>query len=55
MPIYEYICNKCKAAWEEIRPLKDSDKGFPCLACTSEDTRKVFSRPGLVKGPTVTN
>ena len=36
MPIYEYVCPKCKTAFEVMRPFAEADKPAMCPHCKSE-------------------
>jgi len=36
MPIYEYICTKCKTEFELMRPFSEADKPAVCPKCNSE-------------------
>ncbi|MDR3320702.1 MAG: zinc ribbon domain-containing protein [Desulfovibrio sp.] len=47
MPIYEYVCEKCKREFEEIV----FDKGNPsCPDCSSGKTRRLISLPARYSG-----
>ena len=37
MPIYEYVCPRCKTEFEVIRPFSEADKPAKCPQCNSED------------------
>ncbi len=41
MPIYEYLCNKCKAQFELKRPFGEADKAAICPKCNSEAQKLV--------------
>lgn len=41
MPIYEYICEKCKAEFEEL--VRSSDAKVQCPECGSVRVEKLFS------------
>lgn len=43
MPIYEYVCDKCGADFEEL--VKKSSENPSCPACGSSDTHKLMSAP----------
>ncbi len=40
MPIYEYVCQNCKAEFEAIRPMSEKDKKIACKKCGSKKTRR---------------
>ena len=42
VPIYEYLCTKCKTEFELRRPFSEADKPALCLKCNSE-TQKLLS------------
>ncbi|MBN1496862.1 MAG: zinc ribbon domain-containing protein [Spirochaetes bacterium] len=42
MPIYEFKCDECGAAFSEIRRIGD-DKQVPCQECGSVQTKKLIS------------
>jgi putative FmdB family regulatory protein len=42
MPIYEFVCEKCGKEFERLVFGSDTDK-VKCPACSSEETRKLFS------------
>jgi putative FmdB family regulatory protein len=39
MPIYEYYCPQCKAAFEKLRPMSSSDADVSCPKCGSKVRR----------------
>jgi putative FmdB family regulatory protein len=41
MPIYEYICTKCKTEFELMRPFSEADKPAVCPKCNSEAQKLV--------------
>ncbi|MBU0503543.1 MAG: zinc ribbon domain-containing protein [Candidatus Omnitrophota bacterium] len=41
MPIYEYVCNKCKARFEYF--LRSSSEDIACLKCAKKDIRRLIS------------
>ena len=43
MPIYEYICNKCKATFSLIQKVGSSEKDTTCPQCGSAEVKKKFS------------
>lgn len=43
MPIYEYVCLDCKAAFEALRPMADADAPISCQECESEHTSRTLS------------
>jgi putative FmdB family regulatory protein len=43
MPIYEYVCNKCKNKFELMRPFSRSSDPAECPACKNKSQR-VMSR-----------
>jgi len=42
MPIYEFLCEKCKNTFEELAKMSDV-KSPPCPNCGSKETRKLLS------------
>ena len=36
MPIYEYVCPRCKTEFELMRPFNEADKPAKCPKCKSE-------------------
>ena len=46
MPIYEYVCRDCNAAFEKMVPIAQADK-TPCESCGSEKTERKFSVFGV--------
>ena len=53
MPIYEYVCQKCGAQFEEIMS-SSATECPPCPKCASGDTQKLMSacRSRTGGGPT---
>ena len=49
MPIYEYVCNKCKSKFEQLRPLSKSGEGCECPECHGKAER-VLSRFSAFSG-----
>jgi putative FmdB family regulatory protein len=48
MPIYEYICNKCKTTFSLIQKIGTSEKDTTCPQCGSTEVKKklsLFSSP----------
>jgi putative FmdB family regulatory protein len=43
MPIYEYICNKCKSIFSLIQKVGTSEKDTTCPQCGSEEVKKKLS------------
>jgi len=41
MPIYEYLCPRCKTAFEVMRPFGEADKPAVCPKCKSEAQRQI--------------
>ena len=41
MPIYEYICNKCKTEFELLRHFSEADKPVVCPKCNTEAQKLV--------------
>jgi len=41
MPIYEYVCPRCKAEFEVIRPFSEAYKPAICPQCNSEAQRQI--------------
>ena len=39
MPIYEYFCPECRAAFEKLRPMQSNDSEVTCLRCGSKVKR----------------
>ena len=45
MPIYEYLCKKCRAEFEQVRSMADMDRRRACPECGSRATeRRMTSR-----------
>ena len=50
MPIFEYICNKCKKKFEEIRVIAMAGEDAFCPKC-GNSCQQVISKPGkFVRG-----
>ena len=43
MPIYEYVCNKCKATFSLIQKVGASEKDTVCPQCGSAEVKKKLS------------
>ncbi len=43
MPIYEYICNKCKITFSLLQRMGSSEKDTTCPKCGSKEVKKKFS------------
>ena len=43
MPIYEYLCIKCKMEFELMRPFSEAGKGAVCPKCNSAAQKLVSS------------
>ncbi len=41
MPIYEYLCTKCKTEFELIRPFNEADKPPKCPKCNSVAQKQI--------------
>jgi putative FmdB family regulatory protein len=41
MPIYEYVCPRCKAEFEVMRPFNEADKPALCPQCNSEVQKQI--------------
>jgi putative FmdB family regulatory protein len=39
MPIYEYVCSKCKSKFELLRPMSQASEGVSCPYCHSQAER----------------
>ena len=40
MPIYEYVCLKCRQEFEVIRPMSQKDASIPCEKCGSKTVKR---------------
>jgi putative FmdB family regulatory protein len=50
MPVYQYNCKKCNAAFEQIKPSDQAHVLEPCPNCNS-DTQQTFApTPTIFKG-----
>lgn len=45
MPVYEYACEGCRAAWETVLPIseRDSPCAAPCPQCKKKKVRRGVS------------
>lgn len=43
MPLYEYRCDACGRAFEELRPSSEADAAIECPACASRRTSRTLS------------
>ena len=43
MPIYEFVCSRCRHEYEMLVPRVDATA--PCPECGSEDVERAISRP----------
>ncbi len=44
MPVYEFVCNKCKQTFEVVMTMAEAGlKKVVCPICTCEDVQKQFS------------
>ncbi|UCD34216.1 MAG: zinc ribbon domain-containing protein [Nitrospiraceae bacterium] len=43
MPVYEYICLKCKEKFSLLQSLHPAEKNTECPRCSSRDVKKVIS------------
>ena len=41
MPIYEYLCPRCKAEFDLMRPMSEADRPAACPKCGSEGQKLV--------------
>ena len=41
MPIYEYVCLRCKTEFEVMRPFSEADKPVICPQCNSEAQKQI--------------
>lgn len=47
MPIYEYRCDACGAAFEQLRPMTAMDTAA-CPSCGAADARRIVSRTASI-------
>ncbi|MCX7794364.1 MAG: zinc ribbon domain-containing protein [Thermodesulfovibrionales bacterium] len=43
MPIYEYLCNRCKAEFMMLQKMGTSERDTECPKCGSKDVKKKLS------------
>jgi len=43
MPIYEYVCLKCKSKFELLRPMSQANERVSCPHCHSQAERALSS------------
>jgi len=43
MPIYEYVCKRCKHKFEFLQAFNETGLRIVCPKCVSADVRRVFS------------
>ncbi len=43
MPIYEYKCDGCGKAYEQIRRMRDADNDLECPDCQSSSVKRQLS------------
>ena len=41
MPIYEYLCSRCGAQFESIRPVSRADDAIECKLCGAPASRQI--------------
>ena len=46
MPIYEFLCKKCEAEFEELLPASRMDDEIPCPECGDTHVRRLLSAFG---------
>jgi putative FmdB family regulatory protein len=49
MPVYEYKCQKCGAAFEIMVRSHEASPDLKCPSCGAANVQKIFSVPALVK------
>ena len=49
MPVYEYLCERCKVQVEDYQAMSQMKKTIPCPEC-NRPMKRVMSRLGFVKG-----
>jgi putative FmdB family regulatory protein len=57
MPIYEYLCKKCKEDFSVYQSIQGSEKGATCPRCGAKEVKKKisgFSCGTVGGGPTPT-
>jgi putative FmdB family regulatory protein len=50
MPLYEYICQECKARFDALRAMADADAPIACPHCASETTTRAISLFSAIGG-----
>ena len=50
MPIYEYVCGKCKNKFELMRPFSRSQEGADCSKCHNQAERIISSCYAMTSG-----
>jgi putative FmdB family regulatory protein len=50
MPIYEYKCEDCGKAYEQIRRMTEADTGLACPACQSGHVQRLLSSFATTSG-----
>lgn len=50
MPIYEYVCDKCKARFELMRPFSKANERASCPQCKSQSERVMSKCFSMSKG-----
>ena len=53
MPIYEYVCRDCEAAFEKMVTMAQADS-VECQSCGSEETDRKFSVFGVASSQKTT-
>lgn len=43
MPVYEYMCEKCKKVTESLRRMSDADEAITCEHCGCDKTNRTQS------------
>ena len=43
MPLYEYQCASCGAAFEQLRRMQDADQDLQCPRCPSHEVKRLLS------------
>ncbi|EFH83165.1 FmdB family zinc ribbon protein [Ktedonobacter racemifer] len=41
MPVYEFVCPKCRTYFDELRPVREADDTAWCPACATEAIRQI--------------
>ncbi len=50
MPIYEYLCQKCKKVFEKLQKINEDGKSLKCPSCGEETPEKILSGFSSSKG-----